>query len=88
MTDPGTVTFAPWQKMLDEAADAGFAGRETGGALRRHDGPQDRKTLLRRTGGIARGGAITIEQERDPRNTGSNPDDLAARRSFLRETGF
>ncbi len=34
------------------------------------------------------GGYITIEQERDPRNTGSILNDLAASRSFLRETGF
>ncbi|MBW6417409.1 TIM barrel protein [Celeribacter sp. PS-C1] len=34
------------------------------------------------------GGYITIEQERDPRNTGSILDDLAASRSFLKETGF
>lgn len=34
------------------------------------------------------GGYITIEQERDPRNTGSILNDLTASRSFLRETGF
>ncbi|MCA0042183.1 TIM barrel protein [Celeribacter litoreus] len=34
------------------------------------------------------GGYITIEQERDPRNTGSILADLAASRSFLKETGF
>ncbi len=34
------------------------------------------------------GGYITIEQERDPRNTGSILEDLAASRSYLRETGF
>jgi len=34
------------------------------------------------------GGYITIEQERDPRNTGSILDDLAASRSFLARTGF
>ena len=34
------------------------------------------------------GGYITIEQERDPRNTGSILDDLAASRSFLRGAGF
>lgn len=34
------------------------------------------------------GGYITIEQERDPRNAGSILDDLAASRSFLRQTGF
>ena len=34
------------------------------------------------------GGYITIEQERDPRNTGSILADLAASRTFLRETGF
>lgn len=33
-------------------------------------------------------GYITIEQERDPRNTGSVLDDLAASRSFLSEVGF
>lgn len=33
-------------------------------------------------------GYITIEQERDPRNKGSILNDLAASRSFLRETGF
>lgn len=34
------------------------------------------------------GGYITIEQERDPRNTGSILDDLTASRSFLKKTGF
>ncbi|WP_434291088.1 TIM barrel protein [Celeribacter sp. SCSIO 80788] len=34
------------------------------------------------------GGYITIEQERDPRNTGSILDDLAASRRFLKNTGF
>ena len=34
------------------------------------------------------GGYITIEQERDPRNTGSILADLAASRTFLRNTGF
>ena len=34
------------------------------------------------------GGYITIEQERDPRNTGSILADLAASRTFLRESGF
>lgn len=34
------------------------------------------------------GGYITIEQERDPRNTGSTLDDLAASRAFLRRVGF
>lgn len=34
------------------------------------------------------GGFITIEQERDPRNTGSILDDLAASRRYLRDTGF
>ncbi len=34
------------------------------------------------------GGYITIEQERDPRNAISLLDDLAASRSFLRDTGF
>lgn len=34
------------------------------------------------------GGYITIEQERDPRNTGSILDDLAASRTFLAKTGF
>ena len=34
------------------------------------------------------GGFITIEQERDPRNTGSILDDLAASRRFLRDSGF
>ena len=33
-------------------------------------------------------GYITIEQERDPRNTGSILDDLSASRSFLKQTGF
>ncbi|MFC3165786.1 sugar phosphate isomerase/epimerase family protein [Ciceribacter thiooxidans] len=33
-------------------------------------------------------GYITIEQERDPRNTGSILDDLAASRAFLSRTGF
>ena len=34
------------------------------------------------------GGYITIEQERDPRNSGSILDDLAASRSFLTRAGF
>lgn len=34
------------------------------------------------------GGYITIEQERDPRNSGSILQDLAASRAFLRKTGF
>ena len=34
------------------------------------------------------GGYITIEQERDPRNTGGILADLAASRTFLRNTGF
>ncbi|MFK3779327.1 sugar phosphate isomerase/epimerase family protein [Agrobacterium sp. NPDC089420] len=34
------------------------------------------------------GGYITIEQERDPRNTGSILDDLAASRAFLAQSGF
>lgn len=34
------------------------------------------------------GGFITIEQERDPRQTGSILDDLTASRTFLKETGF
>jgi len=34
------------------------------------------------------GGYITIEQERDPRNTGNILDDLAASRSFLIRAGF
>ena len=34
------------------------------------------------------GGYITIEQERDPRNTGSILDDLLASRTFLRRVGF
>lgn len=34
------------------------------------------------------GGYITIEQERDPRNTDSILDDLAASRTFLKQTGF
>ncbi|WP_127903696.1 sugar phosphate isomerase/epimerase family protein [Solirhodobacter olei] len=33
-------------------------------------------------------GYITIEQERDPRNSGSILTDIAASRRFLRETGF
>jgi inosose dehydratase len=37
---------------------------------------------------LAYGGYITIEQERDPRNTGSILDDLAASRAFLRRAGF
>jgi inosose dehydratase len=37
---------------------------------------------------IGYGGYITIEQERDPRNTGSILADLAASRDFLRRTGF
>lgn len=34
------------------------------------------------------GGYITIEQERDPRNSGGVLADLAASRAFLRQTGF
>jgi inosose dehydratase len=34
------------------------------------------------------GGYITIEQERDPRNSGSVLDDLAASRTFLAQSGF
>lgn len=34
------------------------------------------------------GGYITIEQERDPRNTGGILDDLAASRAFLAQAGF
>ncbi len=34
------------------------------------------------------GGYITIEQERDPQNAGSILDDLAASRTFLKQTGF
>ncbi|MGV7213086.1 sugar phosphate isomerase/epimerase family protein [Bradyrhizobium sp. UFLA05-112] len=37
---------------------------------------------------IGYGGYITIEQERDPRNTSSILDDLAASRDFLRRAGF
>ena len=37
---------------------------------------------------IGYGGYITIEQERDPRNTGSILADLSASRNFLRQTGF
>ncbi len=37
---------------------------------------------------IGYGGYITIEQERDPRNTGSVLADLAASREFLRRAGF
>jgi inosose dehydratase len=37
---------------------------------------------------IGYGGYITIEQERDPRNSGSILADLAASRDFLRRTGF
>jgi inosose dehydratase len=33
-------------------------------------------------------GYITVEQERDPRNTGTILDDLAASRAFLRRAGF
>jgi inosose dehydratase len=36
----------------------------------------------------AYGGYITIEQERDPRNSGGVLADLAASRDFLRRTGF
>jgi len=39
-------------------------------------------------GEIGYGGYITIEQERDPRNTGSILADLTASRTFLREAGF
>jgi inosose dehydratase len=34
------------------------------------------------------GGYVTIEQERDPRNTGGILDDLAKSRAFLRRAGF
>lgn len=43
------------------------------------------RTLLSELG---YGGYITIEQERDPRNQHSVLDDLAASRTFLRNTGF
>lgn len=43
------------------------------------------RTLLSELG---YGGYITIEQERDPRNAGGVLADLAASRSFLRQTGF
>ena len=39
-------------------------------------------------GEIGYGGYITIEQERDPRNSGGVLADLAASRDFLRRTGF
>jgi inosose dehydratase len=37
---------------------------------------------------VGYGGYITIEQERDPRNTGGVLTDLAASRQFLRKAGF
>jgi hypothetical protein len=37
---------------------------------------------------IAYGGYVTIEQERDPRNTRGVLADLAASRDFLRRAGF
>jgi len=43
------------------------------------------RTLLTELG---YGGYITIEQERDPRNTGSILDDLAKSRAFLHRAGF
>ena len=43
------------------------------------------RTLLRE---IGYSGYITIEQERDPRNTGGILADLAGSRTFLREIGF
>ncbi|WP_065377282.1 TIM barrel protein [Ensifer adhaerens] len=43
------------------------------------------RTLLSELG---YGGYITIEQERDPRNTGGILNDLAASRAFLAQTGF
>jgi inosose dehydratase len=43
------------------------------------------RTLLRE---IGYAGYITIEQERDPRNTGSVLADLTASRDFLRRSGF
>ena len=39
-------------------------------------------------GELGYGGYITVEQERDPRNTGSILDDLAASRAFLARVGF
>ncbi|MCW0001369.1 sugar phosphate isomerase/epimerase [Pararhizobium sp. YC-54] len=39
-------------------------------------------------GELGYGGYITIEQERDPRNTGGILGDLAASRSFLAQAGF
>lgn len=39
-------------------------------------------------GELGYGGYITIEQERDPRNSGGVLADLAASRNFLRDTGF
>jgi inosose dehydratase len=48
----------------------------------------DYPSLRRLLGEIHYGGYITIEQERDPRNAGGVLADLAASRTFLRDTGF
>jgi inosose dehydratase len=48
----------------------------------------DYRALRALLGEIGYGGYVTIEQERDPRNTGSILADLAASRTFLREAGF
>lgn len=51
-------------------------------------GNLDYPAIRRLLSELGYGGFITIEQERDPRNTGSILDDLAASRRFLRDTGF
>lgn len=48
----------------------------------------DYPAIRRLLGDKGYGGYITIEQERDPRNSGSILQDLAASRAFLRDTGF
>ena len=58
------------------------------GSCARSGGRIDYRRLWTLLGEIGYGGYITIEQERDPRNTGSILADLAASRAFLREIGF
>jgi inosose dehydratase len=51
-------------------------------------GSIDYPAIRRLLAELGYGGYITIEQERDPRNTGSILDDLAASRAFLARNGF
>lgn len=51
-------------------------------------GSMDHPAIRALLSDVGYGGYITIEQERDPRNTGSILSDLAASRDFLRRAGF